>query len=175
VIVSCLLLFPRLLCLSLFSLFPFSPCFHAPAFPAPSPCRLCSSRSVRLFSAFPAPAAAPWPSRSDKFPGLFPAPAPAAPPAASSPCAPLPCPTPSALLNDLIASAFGLPLFTDAWRFLSLAAACCRASCCEVGPSFLAFAAAALCSAVGSAFIPSFPPLKLVRLAFTFLVNELLT
>ena len=32
-----------------------------------------------------------------------------------------------------------------------------------------------LCSAFGCAFIPPFPPLKLVRLAFTFLANELLT
>src|SRR5205823_13496199 len=96
-----------------FPLFPWFPVLtlfpFAPAFPAPA--------------ALPAPAP-PWPSRPDKFPALFPAPAPAAPPAAPSPCAPLPCAAPSPLSNDLIASAFGLPLFTDARRFWSLLAAC---------------------------------------------------
>ncbi|PYJ66829.1 MAG: hypothetical protein DME78_03670 [Verrucomicrobia bacterium] len=131
-----------------------------------------------MFPPFPAPAAvsrpfpacpAPAPSRlsSDAFPILFsplPAPAPAAAPA---PCAPT-LPSPVFLLNDLIASGLGWPLFTDAWRFRSLAAACCRSSCCEVGGIFLAFCAAALCSAVGCAFTP-LGPLKLARLAFTCL------
>src|SRR6266567_3010805 len=79
----------------------------------------------RDFRPWPCPAPAPWRLSSDSFPILFsPLPAPA-PPAAPSPSAPpSPCPTPSPLLNDLIASAFGLPLFTDARRFLSLLAAC---------------------------------------------------
>jgi hypothetical protein len=72
------------------------------------------------------------------------------------------------LLNVLIASEFGLPLFTDAWRLRSLAAACCRVSCWEVGGIFFAFCAAAFCSAVGAAFTP-LGPLKLARLAFTCL------
>ena len=49
----------------------------------------------------------------------------------------LPWPAPSLLLNDLIASWLGFPLFVDARRFLSLPAACWRASCCDVGGHFL--------------------------------------
>src|SRR5216684_4799724 len=151
-------------------MFPLFPCFPVltlfafpPASPVLAPCLLRSLIFPGLFPAFPAPAAAPWPWRSPKFPGLFSPPAPAAPP-----------PAPSVLLNDLIASWFGFPLFVEARRFLSLAAACWRFSCSDVGPTLLALVIAFLCSAFGCAFIPPFPPLKLVRLAFTFLANELL-
>src|SRR5947209_12272274 len=101
------------------------------------------------------------------FPVLF---SPFAAPPAAPIASPLPCPAPSLLLNDLIASEFGWPLFTDAWRFLSLLAASCRASCCEVGGVFRS--AAAFCSAVGSAFTP-LGPLKLARLALTCLFTTL--
>src|SRR4029453_16328203 len=132
------------------------PVLCSPFFPA----RPCPSAPL------PCPAPAPWRLSSDAFPILFsplPAPAPAAAPRPCSP--PLPCPTPSPLLNELIALAFGLPLFTFAWRFLSLLAASCRLSCWEVGGIFLAFAAAAFCAAVSCAFTP-LGPLKLARLVF---------
>src|SRR6266481_1718585 len=177
---------PRLPWFPVLCLFP--PC-PAPPLPAPAPCRLfCSAIFSRpapglpapasppprlklrsftfpfAFPASPAPAPAPWPWRSPQFPDLFSAPAPAAPP-----------PAPSVLLNDLIASWLGFPLLVEARRFLSLAAACWRPSCSDVGPTLLALVIAFFCSAFGCAFIPPFPPLKLVRLAFTFLANELLT
>src|SRR5204862_7352983 len=172
-------------------LFPFAPRCAALPLPAPAPCRLRSpmpapapapaAPSLRCamfpgsFPAVPAPAPTPWPWRSPKFPRLFSAPAPAGPPAVPTSCPPRPWPTPSLLSNDLIVSWFGFPLFVEARRFLSLAAACWRLSCSDVVPTLLALVIAFLCSAFGCDFIPPFPPLQLVRLAFTFLAIELLT